>query len=160
LFIFLIVSMALVSIAVGRFRLYWVVSESMEPTILVGDYLLVDGTVPVEPQRNDIVVVLNPSGKEGSLCKRIVGMPKDVIEFREGVLYVNGEKDPRSEKPYEEFVGVPLNRRWDLGPESVFVLGDNREWSFDSTEFGPVPLDTVLGIARLVYWPLDRIQTF
>ncbi|MCL5291858.1 MAG: signal peptidase I [Actinobacteria bacterium] len=130
---------------------------SMLPTIQIGDRLL---TVKIlykfgEPQRGDVVVFEPPEILKGRFSepfvKRVVGLPGDVIEVRDGKTYVNGE----------EFRVATADRpRYDYGPrkvpnESYFMLGDNRNQSYDSHEWGFVPRQNIIAKAVLVFWPLD-----
>jgi signal peptidase I len=131
-------------------------SESMEPTLLKGDRVLVNRVAYRfgEPQRGDIVVFRPPLGAEDYI-KRIVAVGGDTVEVRSGRLYLNGLaqdesylKEQRVLGRYEEFV-VPEG--------SYFMMGDNRNNSGDSRVFGPVEKGAILGKAFLLYWPVGRV---
>lgn len=112
------------------------------------------------PQRGDIVV-LNPPLDDVSepYIKRIVGLPGETIEIREDGLFIGGQ---RLEEPYLDGEVTRCAGQQFCGPltvpeGSVFVLGDNRDNSEDSGDFGPVEIDSLIGKAWLVYWPWDSI---
>jgi len=117
-----------------------VISGSMEPTLRVGDWLLGYSLAfargPVE--RGDLVTFHPPRGRPSPipLVKRIVGLPGETLAVRRGVLEVDGEA---LDEPYLRGVPIPYwMARLEIPPDSVFVLGDNRARSEDSTVFGPV----------------------
>lgn len=138
---------------------FYIPSESMVPTLMVGDRVLVNKFIYrfTEPQRGDIVVFKSVEGGGEDLIKRVVGIPGDRIAVRDGRLYVNGE--PRREPyvnrkfPDHSFFGPKR-----VPPEHVFVMGDNRANSRDSRYFGPVPYENLEGRAFLLFWPPDRIR--
>lgn len=160
---------------------FYIPSDSMVPTILPNDRVMVSKLSYrlSEPERGDIVVFVSPFNEEfdqetllesvyrhiveavgirtasaDDLIKRIIGLPGDEILVREGRLYVNGIEVA---EPYLLEPGVMP----DFGPEvvaeaSVFVMGDNRAISYDSTRFGAIPIDHILGEAVVRIWPLGR----
>lgn len=139
-------------------RSFSVDGSSMYPTLHHGERLLVDEITYRfrEPQRGDIVVFKYPANPKAKFIKRVIGLPGDTVLIRDGTLLLNGE--PLSE-PYlgERMVG-------DYGPYvvppgTVFVLGDNRNYSEDSRyrDVGYVPRDYMVGRAVLRFWPLNRI---
>jgi signal peptidase I len=133
---------------------FYIPSESMLPTLEVGDRVFVNKFVYRlgEPERGDIVVFRTLEGGGEDLIKRVVGVPGDSVSVRGGALFVNGE---RWEEPYlnDEF---PDGSFYDptIVPEGhVFVMGDNRANSRDSRVFGPVPLRSIQGEAFVSFWP-------
>ncbi|HZD60054.1 MAG TPA: signal peptidase I [Anaerolineae bacterium] len=137
----------------------WVPTGSMEPTIKPGDRLF---TVKLnyyfkEPARGDIVVFNVPPQvkREQNMppfVKRVIGLPGDTVEVRGGKVYVNG-------KVFN--VGTARTPEYDYPPVKVedgmlFVLGDNRNHSYDSHEWGLLPEDNVIAKAVLIIWPLDH----
>lgn len=135
-----------------------VFGQSMEPNLHPHQRLIVDKISYRlhPPRRNDIVVIDLPHIDE-LLVKRIVALPGETVEIRQGIIYVNGEAlaepFPHDMTPFDM---PPIT----LGPLSYFVLGDNRSNSNDSRVFGPVTLDQILGRVWLRYWPLDQITFF
>ncbi len=137
----------------------YIPSESMSPTLEPGDRVIAAKFVYRlgDPHRGDLAVLRNPENKDEDLIKRVVGLPGDAVEVRDGVLYVNGE---RNEEPY---VNYRLTDSTFFGPEKVpqghvFVMGDNRSNSRDSRDFGPVPEKDLLGKAVVRFWPLSRLD--
>ncbi len=135
-------------------EIFYVPSESMEPTFEAGDQILALKFVYrfVEPRRGDLIVFDSPEQGGGTTTKRLVGLPGDAVEVRDGVLSVNGK--PQRE-PYVNY------RRTDgnfFGPRivprgQVFVMGDNRPNSRDSRSFGTVPDANISGKVVLRFWP-------
>ena len=134
-------------------------SGSMLPTIQQADRVLVNKLVYDfrDPQRGDIVVFQAPvnTGESQDFIKRVIGLPGETVEITEGVVYVNGEpieEDYLMEAPDYEFgpVKVPA--------DSLFVLGDNRNSSYDSHLWNAwLDINKVKGEAFLRYWPPNRI---
>lgn len=137
-------------------------SDSMQPTLMKGDRLLVDKTIyrRSEPQRGDLIVFNYPPDPKVRFLKRLVGLPGDTIEIREGHLVINGivqTKGRFGELVYNNDVPYADNGQiTTVLPDSYFVLGDNSINSMDSRLFGFVPKKNLLGKAYKIYWPLDR----
>lgn len=128
---------------------------SMEPTLHQEERLLVEKVSYRfhAPQRGDIVV-LKVAQEPIPLVKRVIGLPGETVEIRQGKVYVNGQHldEPYlRQTPYGNMPARPVPAG------SIFVLGDNRNNSNDSRYFGVVPLDDVVGKAWLRYWPLEQI---
>ncbi len=156
-------------------------SGSMIPTLLVGDHILVNkfllGT-PVDvpftninlfrmpglryPQRGDIVVFKYPEDPKRDFIKRVIGIGGDVVESKDKTIYVNGRM---LIEPYVQHVDSDIkprdaDRRDNFGPVvvpkgSVFVMGDNRDQSYDSRYWGFVDDSQVKGKAIIIYWSWD-----
>lgn len=139
----------------------WVPTGSMEPTIAIGDRLFTVKAIYYfkKPVRGDIVVFEPPSqvhSKTGNYpyVKRLIGLPGDTVEIREGLVYVN-------DKVYD--VDSAREPRYSYGPVKVengtlFVLGDNRNESYDSHEWGFLPEENVIAKAVFVIWPFNHIK--
>lgn len=158
--VILIVSFAIVFGIVRPFiaEAFYIPSESMVPTLEVGDRVLANKFIYRfdKPDRGDIVVFQSVEGGGEDLIKRVVGVPGDTIEVRGGTLYVNGQ--PQSELHLNEAAPDTMSYGSITVPEeSVFVMGDNRANSRDSRFFGPVPEQNLVGEAFLVFWPLNRV---
>jgi len=174
-------------------------SGSMIPTLAIGDHLLVNKFVygpripftdtrffqGAEPKRGDIIVFKYPENEDKNFIKRIIGVPGDKIEIRDGVLLINdgpvlqhqipADSIVREEGPFaavarefEEQLGPVTHRIQYLmdqsgknfGPitvpaEKVFVMGDNRDNSQDSRVWGYVSYSKILGKALIIYWSWD-----
>jgi signal peptidase I len=158
--VILLVSFALVFGFVRPFvvEAFYIPSESMVPTLRVGDRVLVNKFIYrfTEPQRGDIVVFESVEGGREDLIKRVVGVPGDEISVRRGRLFVNGE--PERERYVNKKYPDSSSSAPTTVPEGhVFVMGDNRANSRDSRYFGAVPKKKIEGEAFLRFWPPDRI---
>jgi signal peptidase I len=151
-------------------------SGSMLNTLLIGDHILVNkfiygirmpftGTVliPVsEPERGDIVVFKFPEDPSKDFIKRVVGVEDDVIEIRNKKVYVNGELIENDYAIHlDPFIQQYDKNRDNLGPlkvpkDSLFVMGDNRDFSYDSRFWGFVDLKDLKGKAFMIYWSWDK----
>jgi signal peptidase I len=125
--------------------------DSMLPTLVSGEYVVVNRLSYQlgNPQRGDIVVFHFPRNPDEEYIKRVIGLPGDIVEALNGMVYVNGQ-------PLDEsYLNMKTNYtgRWEVPADQLFVLGDNRNNSSDSHEWGMVPMDYVVGKAVLVYWP-------
>ena len=159
--IILLVAFALVFGLVRPFivEAFYIPSESMVPTLEVGDRVFVNKFIYrfAEPERGDIVVFESIEGSEQDLIKRVVAVPGDTVAVQNGVLFVNGQPQ---EEPY---VNDALPDGSFFGPttvpeDSVFVMGDNRGNSRDSRFFGPVSISNVEGEAFLTFWPPSHVD--
>jgi signal peptidase I len=160
-------SAALLLAGIIRFFLFAPVvvdGQSMMPTLQNGDRLIVSKIG--EPERFDIVVF--HATEEKDYIKRVIGLPGDVIEYKNDSLYVNG--NPVKEeylKSYKEktkdgnftydFTLMEVTGVQKVPEGQLFVLGDNRRNSEDSRNIGTVDQDLVLGKASLRFWPLSEI---
>lgn len=113
-----------------------------------------------DPERGDVIVFDPPVSSSKPYIKRIIGLPGETVEIRDGTVFIDGEP---LDEPYVTEGTTDCGQR-NCGPLEipeghVYVLGDNRRNSSDSRYFGPVPIDSVLGKAWLTYWPLDEFGT-
>jgi signal peptidase I len=151
-------------------------SGSMEPTLLVGDHLLVNRLsyvmkVPFSdiviahlgtPNRGDVIVFRYPEDRSKDFIKRVIGKEGDVIEIRDKVIYLNGRKmaDPHAHYAEDRIIPGIYAPRDNLPPftvpkNSYFVMGDNRDRSLDSRFWGFVKSDDLVGRALIIYFSLD-----
>lgn len=145
----------------------YIPSLSMYPTFDINDQLAVEKVTKWAhpPERLDVVVfdpparywelsARKPDGE--ALIKRVIGVEGDTIEVREGRVYLNGvmQDEPFTQEP-AEYTLPPLK----VPKGKVFVLGDNRNQSFDSHFWGFLPVENVIGRAIVRYWPLNKIGT-
>jgi signal peptidase I len=129
---------------------------SMNPTLQDGEYILVNRLAYKigNPVRGDIVVFSFPMDPRQDLIKRVIGLPGESISVRDGKVMINGV-------PLEEpYIAAPpiYNGTWEVPEGQLFVLGDNRNESKDSHEWGLLPLENVVGRAILIYWPPPEWQ--
>lgn len=124
---------------------------SMRPTLEDGEFLLVDKVSYFlgEVKRGDIIVFHFPLNPDEELIKRVIGLPGDHIVVQEGQVFVNGQM------LNESYIAQPplYNGDWMVADGHLFVLGDNRNNSNDSKDWGMLPAENVVGKAVLIYWP-------
>jgi signal peptidase I len=124
---------------------------SMEPTLVSGEYVIINRLSYRlgSPQRGDIIVFHFPRDPKEEYIKRLIGLPGDEVEVKNGAVYVNGQLLD------ESYLNVKMDYygTWRIPAGQLFVLGDNRNNSSDSHDWGTVPMDYVVGKAVLVYWP-------
>jgi signal peptidase I len=138
-------------------RAYSIPTSSMAPTLKAGDKVGVRIDGWSRPRRGEVWVLRMPpaSRKAPSLAvKRIIGLPGETVEVASGRVLIDGAP---LEEPYGPgpigYAMPPLR----LGPDEYFVLGDNRNASFDSHAWGPLPADHLVGPVRVRYWPPGRV---
>jgi signal peptidase I len=151
-------------------------SGSMLPTLQIGDHILVNkfiygprleipmtqlslGQLPGlrQPRPGDVVVFVWPKDRSKDFIKRVVAVEGQTVELRQKQLYVDGKPwdDPHAtygkgrSGPSESFGPVTVP------PGNVFVMGDNRDQSYDSRFWGPVPVADIKGQALIIYWSWD-----
>lgn len=120
----------------GEFSVLEIISGSMSPRYEVGDRLIVrryDGWVVT---RGDLIVIESPEEDGSLLLKRVAALPGDLVQIHDGHIYVNGELDPAPDPAYDWYETDMMS--WKLKDDQYFLLGDNREKSYDSRNFGPV----------------------
>ncbi len=129
---------------------------SMQPTLNEGELLVVYKLAYRfgEPHRGDIIVFHHNRQPPEDYIKRVIGLPGDRVRVEGGQVYVN---DIPLDEPY---IAEPpfYTGEWVVPPDSLFVLGDNRNRSSDSRIWGFVPMNDVVGRAVLIYWPPDKIR--
>ena len=159
---------------------FWIPSESMLDTIHVNDRVMVNKLAFQlgEPERGDVVVFRDPAEPEidesipeavirsvleavgirtrGSddLIKRIVGLPGETITISNNTVHIDGVA--LSEPYLDDDVTMPDEGPFEIGGDEVFVMGDNREFSFDSRRFGNIEMEHLIGRAFVIIWPLSN----
>ena len=129
---------------------------SMQPNLYAGYRVMTEKISYYlhEPQRGDIIVVERPKN-EGNLIKRVMGLPGETVEVRDGHTYIDGEL---IDEPWVRFFGGRDATPTPIPKDHIFILGDNRPVSRDSRDIGPVPIASVIGRAWFVYWPFKALQ--
>ncbi|MBW3666642.1 MAG: signal peptidase I [Actinobacteria bacterium] len=161
---------------------FWIPSESMVPTIEVNDRVMVNKLAYElgEPQRGDVVVFRDPAEPDldesipeavirsvleavgvrtrgrDDLIKRVIGLPGETVEIRGNRVLVDGA--PLEEPYLDDGATMPDEGPFRVGEDEVFLMGDNRQFSFDSRRFGPIGLEDVIGRAFVVIWPLSNVD--
>ena len=142
-------------ITIGSFKVYGV---SMMPGIKHGEYIMVNKAVYYfqDPRRGDVIVFRSPRSPDSDLIKRVIGLPGDTVEIKDGAVYVNQKpltENYIAESPSYKYpcVEVPDN--------NYFVLGDNRNNSADSHTGWFLPRENIIGRLWISYWPLENWAT-
>jgi signal peptidase I len=184
--LFIIVPIALLlALGIQAFLIkpFRIPSESMVPTLAIGQRVLVDRVSYnfSEPHRGDVVVFKAPRGAESNSCgapdvsgracpeptrqqssenfiKRVVAEPGDRLKVIDGRVYINGRRqDEPFIRPDRTCDICDLPREITIPPDHFFMMGDNRGQSADSREWGPVPKEWIIGNAFFTYWPPGRV---
>ncbi len=171
---------------------YKIPSGSMEPTLLVGDHILVNKFVyglrmpdsifgvqlipglpygqylfRLEPiHRDDVIVFVFPPDPTKDFIKRVIGLPGDTIQIKSGHVWLNGSRmnDPHAHYEVSDGERSLISPRDNFGPVTVppyhiFVMGDNRDRSYDSRFWGFVDENAVEGRAMIIYWSWDSDES-
>ena len=150
--LFAVILFFVVNMITARIR---VEGDSMEPSLIDGQFVVVNRLAYklTKPERGDIVVFNFPLNPDRRFIKRIIGLPGDLVQVNDGEVFINGNLLT------EPYLAAPAayNDQWEIGRTEVFVLGDNRNNSSDSQNWGPLELQDIIGKAFLVYWPLDSM---
>ncbi len=140
----------LIDTVVGRVR---VENISMQPTLHEGEFILVNKLAYRlgDFQRGDIIVFHHDPTED--YIKRVIGLPGDTVDVRDGHVYINNQMIT------EHYIAAPphYTGSWKVPQGQIFVLGDNRNQSSDSHQWGYVPENTVVGRALVIYWPLQNL---
>lgn len=182
----ILISIALiVPIRIFLVQPFYVQGASMYPNFIENDYLLVDEITygvrdPISnkrilggrgPERGEIIVfscnIPQCGNSKGDyLIKRVIGLPGETVMLRGGKVYIVTTDHPQGLELTEPYVA--LSRGYFAQEQSshvlekgqYFVLGDNRDVSFDSEDFGPIPISAVIGRVWIRGWPFDRLTSF
>ena len=139
----------IIQLTIGSFKVYGL---SMLPNVYEGDYILVNKASYIfkDPERGEIIVFRSPRNSDSDLIKRIIALPSETVEIKEGKVFINGS--PMTESYVME------SPKYELPPQEIpsghyFVLGDNRNNSADSHNGWFMPRRNIIGKAWLNYWP-------
>lgn len=160
-----IAALAAIGIKTWILQAFYIPSASMEPTLGIGNRILVDKlSYDLHSiHRGDIIVFARPPNDVGEpsikdLVKRVVGLPGETISSANGHVLINGR--PLAEPdlpPGTQTTGIPTQV---IPPGHYFVMGDNRGDSADSRVFGPIPASLAVGRTVVRVWPLSRLHIF
>jgi signal peptidase I len=158
------------------FAAYKIPSSSMEPTLLIGDYIIANRLsyvmkIPLtdivfltlgEPQRGDIIIFRYPKDRSKDFIKRVIGKAGDIIEIKDKVVYVNGQRVEITGARFDDSHIFPayMQPRDNFGPvtvpkDSYFVMGDNRDNSADSRFWGFLQKSDLVGKAEIIFFSRD-----
>ena len=150
------------------FKPFYVEGQSMEPTYLGSEYLIIDEISYRfrEPERGDIVVFRYPRNPQEFFIKRVVGLPGEKVQIKDGAVYLYNGENPDGFRLSENYLSpelktYALNEEMTiLGDKQYYVLGDNRNASKDSRSFGAVDKKLITGRVLLRGWPLNKVNIF
>ena len=147
------------------FQPFFVRGHSMEPNFENGDYLIIDELSYRlrEPQRGEVVVFKYPNDPSQRYIKRIIGLPEETIEIKDGKVAILSEKGSQilDELDYlSSAIFTPGNTRITLAGNEYFVLGDNRISSADSRRWGALPRENIVGRVIFRAWPFAALAKF
>lgn len=120
----------------------------------------------IKINRYDIVVLYEPNKDDRLLIKRVIGVPGDLLEIHQGFVFVNGVKLPEpylknlTQRGVENYILRNGSSRINITPEFYFVMGDNRDNSYDSRNFGPVHEKNIQGKIICIFWPPSSFKIF
>ncbi|MDO8424362.1 MAG: signal peptidase I [bacterium] len=164
--IIIIALLIVVPIRYFLFQPFFVKGQSMEPNFENGDYLIIDELSYRfnDPQRGEVVVFKYPNNPSQRYIKRIIGLPGETVEVKDGkvtILSNDGKRSLLDESSYfPDTVFTPGNVQLALGVDQFFVLGDNRVASSDSRSWGALPRNDIIGRVLIRAWPFATLAKF
>ena len=163
----IVIAVIIAAIILAFFKPIIVQQESMQPNFYSGDYLITSRQAYRlfgQPERGDVIVfkshLYDEKGKQKNLIKRIIGLPGDTVEIKNGDVYINGEL---LQEEYVAEQGLSGEMEAVTVPEGrLFVMGDNRRVSQDSRspEVGTIEMDSIVAKAVLRLYPFNQIRVF
>ncbi len=137
----------------------------MEPNFHENEYLIIDELTYRfrSPERGEVIVFRAPINPNDFYLKRVLGLPGERVKVEDNKIIIYNTEHPQGVVVDEgTYLSVPTDgaETITLGPDQFFVMGDNREVSFDSRRFGPISRDSIIGRTWFRGWPLDRIGAF
>jgi len=145
---------------------FYVKGASMEPNFYDHEYLIIDEISYRlrEPQRGDIVVFKYPNDPSQYFIKRVVGMPGETVEIKDGRVRIYKKEGSigyyLNESQYLSGAETYGDKKFNIGGNEYFVLGDNRTSSMDSRIFGPIEEKLIIGRVWLRGWPVTKFRIF
>jgi signal peptidase I len=160
--IIIIASVIVLPIRYFLFQPFIVKGESMIPSFQSGDYLIVDEISYrfADPQRGDVIVFKYPKDTTQKFIKRVIGLPGETVNIENGKVTImkDGQESVLDEKYLPADLKTYGNISAALAADEYFVLGDNREYSFDSRSWGVVPRKDIIGKAFLRIFPVAALS--
>ena len=161
--IVIIAALIVLPIRYFLFQPFIVKGESMVPSFQSGDYLIVDEISYrlKEPQRGDVVVLKYPLSTNQRFIKRIIGLPGETVQIHNGKITIlkDGKELLLDEKNYlPDLLATEGDKNWTLKSNEYFVLGDNRQFSYDSRMWGTLPREDIVGRATFRIFPISTIS--
>ena len=148
----IILALIIFLVARATIQTFVIVMTSMEPNFHDGQRLVINKAAYIfgEPERGDVVIFRAPNGRQDDFIKRIIAIPGDTVEVKNGAVYVNGVE---LDEPYIKSPPSYTFAEQEVPEKSYFVLGDNRNHSNDSHHGWLVPRENMIGKAWLSTWP-------
>lgn len=142
---------------------FLVSGSSMEPTFSNGNYLLVDQLSYFlrSPARGEVIVFKYPGDHRSYYIKRIIGLPNEKVVIENGTVTVySGDNKLMLKEVYIKQGKTTGNLEFQLGMDQYFVMGDNRNFSYDSRSWGALKRSEIVGMARFRLWPINKVMAF
>lgn len=145
---------------------FLVSGSSMVPEFSNGNYLLIDEVTYRfrQPERGEVLVFKYPNNPSTYFIKRIVGLPGEEVEIRDNKVIIFNSRNPDGfvlKEPYlAKSVSTSGSEKVRLKSDEYLMLGDNRSYSFDSRNWGPLKASNIVGLVRLRLWPLNEVSAF
>ncbi len=167
--IFEVVLVAVIAVLIIRNFLiqpFLVSGASMEPNFSSGDYLLIDEVSYRfrEPQRGEVAVFHYPGDERFYYIKRIIGLPGEKLEIKNSGITVFNKEYPEGFTIKENYLPLTTKTSGDkevvLKDDEYFMLGDNRNYSYDSRSWGSLNKSEIVGLVRLRLWPFNEVMAF
>ena len=151
----LAIALAIFLVLRATVQAYKVIETCMEPNFVEGEWLLASKASYWfgEPERGDVIILEPPFDTEEVYIKRLIGLPGDTIEVKDGAVYIDGTA---LEEPYIKEVPAYTFPLTELGEDEYFVLGDNRNHANDSHSGWTISREDIIGKAWFSYWPLSE----
>ena len=145
------------------FKPFYVKGQSMEPAFYERDYLIIDEISYRfrDPDRGEVIVFESPVSEDHYL-KRIIGLPGERVKISDNKIIIYNDEYPQGVVVEEVYLdeNTPGTEVTTLGEDQYFVMGDNRDASYDSRRFGPIDKNSIVGRVWLRGWPISRVSTF
>jgi signal peptidase I len=151
-----ILALAIFLLIHATIQSFVIVEHCMEPNFQEGERLLVNKLAYhfSEPERGDVIILHPPSDPKAIYIKRIIGLPGDTVEVKEGAVYINGIK---LDEPYIKEPPAYTFHKKIIPENEYFVLGDNRNNANDSHTGWTMPRQNIIGKAWLAFWPPEKL---
>lgn len=157
--IVILVAIGVFFISRATVQSFVVLGSSMNPNLEDGQRIMVDKALYRirDPHRGEVIVFQPPNGREVDFIKRVIGLPGDTVEIKDGLVFINGYA---INEPYIKAQPTYTMAEKEVPAGEYFVLGDNRNNSNDSHSWGTVPQDNIIGKAWLSFWPPGTITGY
>jgi len=163
-----VAAIALVAVYLIRtfiFQPFFVEGASMFPTFKNGDYVIADELTYRfrSPNRGEVIVFRPPQQANDYYIKRIIGLPNEEVEIKDGSVIIYNKEHPGGFILKESYLidsQTPGDQKISLKDNEYYVLGDNRYASYDSRAWGSFTKDKIIGMVRLRIWPINSVKAF